>query len=69
VKGEGRGASAVRPVAGTAAAAAALAAPGEILVSRMVVDLVPGSGLAFSETGRRFEQSGVEWLTLAPAQA
>jgi pimeloyl-ACP methyl ester carboxylesterase len=57
------------PVAGTAAAAAAVAAPGEILVSRMVVDLVPGSGLAFSESGRRLEQSGrvVEWLAVAPA--
>jgi hypothetical protein len=33
------------------------------------VDLVPGSGLAFSESGRRLEQSGrvVEWLAVAPA--
>jgi pimeloyl-ACP methyl ester carboxylesterase len=32
---------------------AALAAPGEVLVSRTVVDLVAGSGLAFSDRGER----------------
>ncbi|HEX6009324.1 MAG TPA: adenylate/guanylate cyclase domain-containing protein, partial [Actinomycetota bacterium] len=31
--------------------AAALAAPGEVLVSRTVVDLVAGSGISFTDRG------------------
>jgi pimeloyl-ACP methyl ester carboxylesterase/DNA-binding winged helix-turn-helix (wHTH) protein len=59
------------PVAGTARLAATLAAPGELLVSRMVVDVVPGSGLAFKESGRRVAVSGrpVELLALATSLA
>jgi pimeloyl-ACP methyl ester carboxylesterase/DNA-binding winged helix-turn-helix (wHTH) protein len=55
-----------RPVAGVAAAIASAASAGEVLVSRMVVDLVPGSGLVFRESGRRIEQAGrmVDWLAL-----
>jgi pimeloyl-ACP methyl ester carboxylesterase/DNA-binding winged helix-turn-helix (wHTH) protein len=40
------------PVAETAARIAALASSGEVLVSRIVVDLVPSSGLEFSDRGR-----------------
>ena len=40
------------PVAAAAARIAALARPGEVLVSRTVVDLAGGSGFEFSERGR-----------------
>jgi pimeloyl-ACP methyl ester carboxylesterase len=45
---------------------AALAAPGEVLVTRTVVDLVAGSGLAFEERGER-ELKGVpgRWAVYA----
>ncbi|HUF82121.1 MAG TPA: hypothetical protein VMN03_13380 [Burkholderiales bacterium] len=39
-------------MASTAGAIAALAQPGEVLVTRTVVDLVPGSGLTFRDQGR-----------------
>ncbi|MEZ5320464.1 MAG: hypothetical protein R2752_23895, partial [Vicinamibacterales bacterium] len=39
------------PLAATAAEIAATAGPGEVVVSRTVVDLVAGSGLAFTERG------------------
>jgi class 3 adenylate cyclase len=49
---------------------AALAEPGEVLVSKTVVDLVVGSGLAFSERGER-ELKGVpgRWRLFAVAGA
>jgi class 3 adenylate cyclase len=40
------------PVAMAAARIAAIARPGDVLVSRTVVDLVGGSGFEFSESGR-----------------
>ena len=45
---------------------AALAAPGEVLVSRTVKDLVAGSGIAFEDRGER-ELKGVpgEWRLYA----
>ena len=47
------------PVPDTSAALAEAAAPGEVLVSRTVVDLVPGSGLQFTERGAlRIEAAG-----------
>jgi len=39
------------PIVDTSAAIAAAGKPGEVLVSRPVVDLVPGSGLQFAERG------------------
>jgi class 3 adenylate cyclase len=41
------------PIVQASAGIAAAAAPGEVLVSRTVVDLVAGSGLQFVERGAR----------------
>ena len=43
--------SSTGPVIALSAAIAAAAPPGEVLVSRTIVDLVPGSGLQFLERG------------------
>jgi pimeloyl-ACP methyl ester carboxylesterase/DNA-binding winged helix-turn-helix (wHTH) protein len=56
------------PIAGAAEWVAAQAAAGEVLVSRVVVDLVPGSGLVFGNPdGRRLDHAGrrIELLALA----
>jgi class 3 adenylate cyclase len=46
------------PVSDIAAAIAESAQPGQVLVSRPVVDLVPGSGLSFADgPGRRLVHS------------
>jgi pimeloyl-ACP methyl ester carboxylesterase/DNA-binding winged helix-turn-helix (wHTH) protein len=52
-KGEG-------PVAAAAARIAALAQPGDVLVSRTVVDLVGGSGFEFSDRGQHGLTAGEE---------
>jgi class 3 adenylate cyclase len=53
-----------------AARVGALAAPGEILVSRTVVDLVAGSGIAFDDRGEH-ELKGVpgSWRLFAVASS
>jgi class 3 adenylate cyclase len=48
------------PVAEAATRIAALARPGDVLVSRTVVDLVGGSGFQFSERGKRALAAGEE---------
>ena len=48
------------PVAAAAARIAALAGPGDVLVSRTVVDLVAGSGFQFSDRGSHALAAGEE---------
>ena len=57
------------PIPATSAALAEAAAAGEVLVSRTVVDLVPGSGLQFSDRGSlRVEAAGRELAVLRAAR-
>jgi pimeloyl-ACP methyl ester carboxylesterase len=53
----------------TATALAASAAPGEVLVSRTVVDLVPGSGLTFADRGAVEPAGEVRPLAVFAARA
>jgi class 3 adenylate cyclase len=49
----------------TAAQVAALAATGQVLVSRTVKDLVAGSGLRFEDHGKHALSGGVDWRLFA----
>ena len=53
----------------TAAQVAAQAAPGELVVSRTVRDLVAGSGLKFKDCGRHVRTNGDGELTLFCVEA